>query len=119
MTSENRSSEYRVLAMGAATFPGRRTPPRENAARTHRAYACGPYGLLLLALTACAGISCGGPTKCSTPFCAKPPVTATELPWKFGNIDGVELDTRHYRIFTTTSNRVVLDNLPAFMEQPG
>jgi hypothetical protein len=36
--------------------------------------------------------------------------------WKFGNIDGVELDTDHYRIFTTTNNRTLQGYLPGFME---
>ena len=37
-------------------------------------------------------------------------------PWSFSGLDGTELATQHYRIYTTTDNRAVLTYLPGFME---
>ena len=51
----------------------------------------------------------------------RPAATKMDTPvarssWQFGNIPGEQLDSEHYRIFTTSKNPAMLDYLPGFME---
>ena len=44
------------------------------------------------------------------------PTTYRTEPWKFMDIDGVQLISEHYRIYTTINNQEVRQRFPAFME---
>ena len=70
-----------------------------------------PYllaGLLLLA-AGCGGTD--GPDPGRSMLAA-----AQEHPWQTGRSNGRELRSEHYRIFTTCSNRMLVQYLPGFME---
>jgi len=68
---------------------------------------------LFLAGTALDAVSCAPASKGVSRSMA---VRAETSPWQFAGVSGVKLATRHYRIFTTTSNRSLLEYLPGFME---
>ncbi len=68
---------------------------------------------LLAVLSAC-GAGCGyrRPESAS----AQMALPAVRTQWHFGDIRGEEQATEHYRIYTTTRNRILLEYLPGFME---
>ncbi len=59
---------------------------------------------------------------CGGSLTARPDVASLRVPverraWRFGDIAGQELRTEHYRIYTTTANRTLLQHLPGFLER--
>jgi len=70
-------------------------------------------GVLAALLLAC-GAGCGYYRPVSPSARMLPPIEQSK--WQFGDIPGRQLATEHYRIYTTTDNRVLLERLGGFME---
>jgi len=67
-----------------------------------------PAALIALAVPACSLQPSAGPLTLTR--------AADRTPWRFGDVRGVTLSTRHYCIHTTTTNESLLRHLPGFME---
>lgn len=74
-----------------------------------------PAALAALAiLAAISHLSCGPNAPRERP--ASLNVSVQAEPWKFGDVPGTKLATRHYRIFTTSANHSLVKSLPGFLE---
>jgi len=102
-----------MMPQAAARRATRRTPinPIPTAA-----------AVLILILNACSSPTPIASTPTGPPQTPRhaqptPAVVIERTPWSFAGNRGTTIRTPHYRIFTTASNTVLLDRVPAFLEQ--
>ncbi|RMH27178.1 MAG: DUF1570 domain-containing protein [Planctomycetota bacterium] len=74
-----------------------------------------PIVTVAFSLTACSSPSAPRPAGASAPGPSEHAVLSAE-PWSFAGADGQIVRTRHYRIFTTEREAVLMGRLPGFLE---